>query len=202
VIPIQLESPRALDHRWKHSLPTWAFENRPTLVRAALILVANYIHGDYEGEDESGPLRSRPYIQDVIATYPSWSRVMGGILAAADITHFLGNLDAFSASVNVGEGELSEFIEALAKRLNGRTVTRDELATIVDGQGESGIPGVGTPIPLPLELTAGNYKTTSERLGYRLLRPYRGAVVGGFKVVCHEGRPTRWSFESTAKEKS
>ena len=70
-----------LDRKFRHELPAWAESNRAELAQAALVLVQNWI------------ARGKPFGTRVLGSFESWSRVMGGILNAADVRGFLGNLE-------------------------------------------------------------------------------------------------------------
>jgi hypothetical protein len=74
---------------WRHpDLVGWATAQRTALVGAALTLVQNWIvHGQ--------PLGTHP----TLGSFERWSAVMGGILDAAGIPGFLGNLTTFYEEV-------------------------------------------------------------------------------------------------------
>lgn len=66
---------------FKHDLPHWAHEHRAELVWAALVLVRNWLaQGRKPGKQSLG-------------SYESWAATVGGILEAADIHGFLGNME-------------------------------------------------------------------------------------------------------------
>jgi hypothetical protein len=76
------------DRPWRRAafrhpdLLRWAREQRGALVHAALTLVQAWM------------ARGRPLAAERLGSFESWSEVMGGILAAAGVPGFLGNLDA------------------------------------------------------------------------------------------------------------
>lgn len=71
---------------FKHeNLYQWAAQQRPKLVWAALTLAQNWI------------VKGRPYTGRTLGSFENWCKVVGGILEAADIPGFLGNLDDFYA---------------------------------------------------------------------------------------------------------
>jgi putative DNA primase/helicase len=89
---------------WKHPLPEWAFEERQSLVQAALILIANYVHGDPDfswPDDKTGDFaRTRSVGSRFMGTYERWSQIMGGILAAAGVSGFLANREELHADAD------------------------------------------------------------------------------------------------------
>jgi hypothetical protein len=75
---------------FRHTLPEWAIENRSSLVWAALTLVQHWVA---QGKPA---WTGRP-----VASFERWSRVMGGILQAADIQGFGTNEATFRRERNV-----------------------------------------------------------------------------------------------------
>jgi hypothetical protein len=76
---------------FKHDdLRGWVEKNRGVLVWACLTIIQNWVA---RGKPDSG--------ENVLASYENWSRVMGGILAEAGITGFLGNRQELSQSSNL-----------------------------------------------------------------------------------------------------
>ena len=67
---------------FKHPYPEeWAKENRGILVRAALVLVQNWV------------MKGCPQSDNKLGSFERWSAVIGGILEVNNIRGFLGNLD-------------------------------------------------------------------------------------------------------------
>ena len=62
---------------FKHELPRWAYVHRAELIRACIILVRNWL------------ALGRPDGGRSLGSYETWSRVMGGIIEAAEIPGFL-----------------------------------------------------------------------------------------------------------------
>lgn len=82
-------------------LRNWIVEYRAKLVWSCLVLVQNWI--------ATGRERSKVHL----ASYEDFAAVMGGILEAAGISGFLGNLDAFRGSAKIEATEESGYMQAL-----------------------------------------------------------------------------------------
>jgi hypothetical protein len=80
---------------WRHpQLLEWATENRGDLVWAALVLWRHWI--------ASG---RRAFTGELLGSYEDWSRVMGGLLEAAEVPGFLENLpELYEASDSATSG--------------------------------------------------------------------------------------------------
>jgi hypothetical protein len=177
---------------WKHPLPEWANANRAELVAACLTLAANYFYGTHEEVNWEGEVyRSRPAASDVLASYSNWSKTLGGILAAAGIEGFLGNLDKLHATAAVVVSEEAEFLADWFER-QAQPYTLRELVSIVGNVvGPDG--HVWQPAELPLELR-GHGEKLEVKLG-AWLRDHRDSVIGGYRVRKVEGRPSKWTVE-------
>jgi hypothetical protein len=190
IVPIYLD-PGDVDPTsrtgWKHKLPEWANEHRGDLAAAALTLAGHYLEGTQEDVDWEGEVyRSRPEVNDVLASYPRWSKTMGGILKAAGVSGFLQNLERLHAEAAVNVSERGVFLADWFDR-QVEPVTLDHLAIIL---GEYG----GHPAAqLPLELR-GQRDNFTVKLGY-WLRAHRDSVNGGYRVRKVEGRHAKWSVE-------
>jgi hypothetical protein len=75
---------------FRHMLPEWAIENRASLVWAALTLIQHWVA---QGQPA--------WKEQPVASFERWSRVMGGILQAADIPGFGTNAGTFRQARNV-----------------------------------------------------------------------------------------------------
>ncbi len=106
---------------FKHpDLESWAKEHRGELVWAALTLVRNW------------QAKGRPQGERVLASYESWSAVMGGILSAAGGTAFLANMDETkNVAVDEEEENDAEFIEAWWRSHGEAWVLARDLAGLV-----------------------------------------------------------------------
>jgi len=83
------------------NLRDWASENRGRLIWAALTLAQSWLSA------------GRPPAPDtkLLGSFESWSRVIGGILAHADIPGFLGNLDEFYEAADLEGAVWREFVD-------------------------------------------------------------------------------------------
>lgn len=64
----------------------------------------------------------KPPGQEILASYESWSRVMGGILGAAGVEGFLGDRDEVKAATGDSEAPLRAFVEAWWNRFGSDEV--------------------------------------------------------------------------------
>jgi hypothetical protein len=90
------------EERYRHpNLPQWAGEHRGELLGAILTLARNwYANGQPEPSTPS------------LGKFEDWCRVIGGILEAAGIGGFLGNLDALYSGVDAESPEWEGFLSA------------------------------------------------------------------------------------------
>lgn len=170
---------------WKHQLPGWAIANRPELVSAALTLVANYLHGERSSwtDDEGNLLRYRASSAAFLGSYPAWSNVMGGILGAAGVDGFLGNVDRLREDADRETDENAQFLAYWSEGWPN-PLSVDELAVGIEREG-----AIGKPVPLPMSLRGRG------DLDVKLatwLRDHRKGVYGGYRVRKVDGRPNRW----------
>jgi hypothetical protein len=109
-VPIRLDAKTERPYRrtgptegsvWRHPLPEWALENRRDLVTAALILIRWWVQ---QGQ--------RSVVTGRVGSYESWEGVIRGILDAAGIEGFLGNLGDLDATEDSERDELAEFLTA------------------------------------------------------------------------------------------
>ncbi len=83
---------------FKHDpLMSWAVANRDELVHAALILVRAWISA------------GRQTTQDRLGSFEQWAAIMGGLLKAAGVVGFLGNLEELYADADVDGEAWREF---------------------------------------------------------------------------------------------
>ena len=170
---------------WAHKLPQWANEHRAELVGACLTLAANYFAGEldvYAGDYQ------RPDVADVLASFPAWSKIMGGILKAAGIPGFLGNLDKLHAEATVAVNEHAAMLADWFER-QAQPYTLRELPGVLGAHPAQGI----REAELPLELR-GHGDKFEVKLG-TWLRDHRDEVIGGYRVRKVDGRPSKWRVE-------
>ena len=103
----------------------WVRENRGRLVWSALVLVRRWLAA---GQPEPQCLR--------LGMYEPWTRVIGGILAAAGIPGFLGNLDHLYDDADEEGNAWRGFLSAWWEKFSGREVKSAdlfEIASEMDG---------------------------------------------------------------------
>lgn len=127
VCPIRLRAPDVVArHRGSSSfrhpdLHGWALKHRAELVQACLTLVKHWLDGpvlvDVHGgfvrlaQDEEGWHRQQS--ERTLGSFERWADVVGGVLAAADVRGFLGNLDEARLEMDVEEQDTREFLSTV-----------------------------------------------------------------------------------------
>jgi hypothetical protein len=105
----KMEQPWKRD-KFKHDpLMNWVNENRHELVGAFLTLIQHWV------------AEGRPKGSKTLGSYESWAGITGGILEAAGVTGFLGNLDKLYDRADAEAREWKDFI-ALWDEKHGRTI--------------------------------------------------------------------------------
>lgn len=109
---------------FRHDLEKWTAEHRAELAWAYLTLVRHWFaQGQPKGTQKLG-------------NYERWSEVIGGILGAADIPGFLGNLDAFYEAVDSESDGWRAFTELWWTVFQDRPVRANELFSLLqDAEG-------------------------------------------------------------------
>jgi putative DNA primase/helicase len=197
--PEEMVTPRQRGRdAWRHAdLKTWTRENRRELVRAALILVQNWLEGPVVQRD--GPeivrepeLREPP--ERSMGSFENWAQVVGGILAAAEVGGFLSNVDELRDDLIVddGEGGGAEQFLAAWERAAGEPYTAKELATLCR---------FGGPLHdyLPESLALEHDRDLPKKIGY-WLKENKGVAHGGRAVVKAPKRDgvNRWEVRAVA----
>jgi hypothetical protein len=118
---------------FQHELPSYAYEQRPDTVWAALVLVQAWLAA------------GRPaWSGRTLGGYEDWSKVVGGILAHAGIEGFLSNLDEMYDEADSESETLVTFVELWWKAHGSDPATTSQLVRVADsGEG-------------PLDLGSGN----------------------------------------------
>jgi putative DNA primase/helicase len=153
-------------------LLAWVSDNRGKLVWAALVLIRNWL-----ALGRTVPEKLKP-----LGSYEQWSRVMGGILAAAEIPGFLGNLEEFYELADHEGAVLRVFVGSWWEKHQSHDVGTTELLPIakeIDG----------------LELHGKDDGGLRRSLG-KLISKQRDRVIGT-KRICMAGttnRATRWKL--------
>jgi len=183
---------------WTHPLPKWANDNRAELVMACITLAANYFAGNWttiEAADGTAEeVRTRPATMDVLATFPMWSHVMGGILKAAGLPGFLGNLDKLHAEASVTTNEEADFLSEWFTRQGGSQGNAFTLTELCGGF-FAARPDLGYPAAVELPLGLRGHGDKFEAKFGAWLRDHHSQVIGGYRVKKVGQRPTRWVVE-------
>jgi hypothetical protein len=107
---------------FKHAdVRAWAAASRGWLIWAALILVRNWI------------AVGRPEGKKVLGMFESWAKVIGGILDAANVGGFLGNIDEFYLEADREGGHWRAFLAAWWAAHSTRPVTVADLVALAVG---------------------------------------------------------------------
>ena len=103
--------------QFRHAdLRAWVRQHRSELVWAALVLGRAWLA---RGRPASGTPQ--------LGMFESWSQVLGGILAAAEISGFLGNLEDFYATTDAEGAEIRAFLAAWWDKHRDADVTAAQL---------------------------------------------------------------------------
>lgn len=166
-------------------LRNWIVESRAELVWSCLVLVQNWI--------ATGRKRSKIHL----ASYEDFAAVMGGILEAAGISGFLGNLDAFRMSAKIESNEDSEFMQALVKQKDPSVEfsTDDAHGILFDPAGRLLFPSLN----IKEDDRAAQMRILGLRLGNHVGRRFKLLVKGvetevRFERAGKKDHSTRWRF--------
>jgi hypothetical protein len=101
---------------FKHyPLRQWVLDNRPALVRAVLTIIRGWI--------ASG----RPDTDQVLGSFESWSKIVGGILQWLGVPGFLSNAEELYETADIEGSEWREFVAAWWDRFGPRFVSGGDL---------------------------------------------------------------------------
>ena len=139
MLPIRMASrhhaPELREGPWKYpNFTGYLMENRPRLVWAAHVLIAWWLQQGGHARRPGGP---------VMGSFEAWSDVLGGILEAAEVPGFLGNLDAYKGRNAEGRGDERAAVEMLAKWFPARNF--DAADVMMSMQSVTGAPLPGLP---------------------------------------------------------
>lgn len=113
---------------FKHfPLDAYVSSNRAPLYRALLILTQNWLA---QGSPEPSSA--------IMASYESWSRVVGGILESAGVSGFLTNREKVD-SYTAGEGEEDPYREFVAAWLDAARDPKDPVTREMRASGDNGL---------------------------------------------------------------
>ncbi len=99
-------------------LLAWARERRPDLIHAALVLGRAWVAA------------GRPEGPGVLGMFEAWCKVMGGLLAVAEVPGFLRNIQDFYADADAEGAAIRAFVAAWWEAHRDRRVTAQELFAI------------------------------------------------------------------------
>jgi hypothetical protein len=199
IAPIYLDA--GVEAPWDHEpaggyrhpdLIGWARVNRARLVWAALTLIQNWLDGaEYIGADENGDLdylrsSERVSAPRMLASFESWSNVIGGILAAAGINDHLGNRDKLHETADEEQHELATFLASWADKIT-EPIETAQLKQYVQ---------YGGPLydDLPTELRGLRVETLEKQLPV-YLRSNRRKPAGGLRLDYITGKRRKWIVE-------
>ena len=98
-----------------HPLGQWILGNRPALVRAVLTIVRGWVAAGMPDTDQ------------VLGSFESWSKVVGGILQWCGVPGFLANTEELMEIADTEGSEWREFVTAWWDRFGHRFVTTTDL---------------------------------------------------------------------------
>jgi hypothetical protein len=136
----------------------WVLENRPRLIRAALILVRKWMAAGC------------PKGKEVLGSFEDWGYVMGGILDHAGISGFLGSQDELYELADAEGQEWREFVAIWSREHGSEWVRVKDLMEIAERDDL-------------LPVTRGEKGERSERVrvGQRLSQ-MRGRLLGTYRI--------------------
>lgn len=152
-----------VDRPWKRSqfrhgdLRAWARKHRSDLVWAALTLVQSWV------------VAGQPRGTQRLGSYEDWAAVHGGILATADISGFLDNIDLFYEAADIEGVVWRQFVELWAEKFGEAevgTVELFDIALTVEG----------------LDFGKGSEHAQKTSLGKALVK-HRDAVITDHRIV-------------------
>lgn len=175
---------RPANHFRHPDLHGWASGQRPALVSACLTLVRHWLEGAARMMPDGTFERHehRQASDETLGSFGRWADVVGGVLAAADVPGFLGNLEDLRARMDPDSQEIADFVLTWRERLGDAWLTSDELASAC-------APGGALSASLPAAVDDRNVRKS---LRY-WLRSHRGQTHAGLTVRGSGSRPLRWS---------
>ena len=165
----------------------WGRAERGRLVEAALTLIQHWLDGEAFA-DAAGVFDRAEGVRHAadrtLGSFERWAEVIGGILRAADVPGFLGNLDRLEAEANDETHEVMDFLAAWHD-LGRDPMTSDELAPMC-------APGGLLHSSAPIKLTDGFLKDV--RIWLRSYNAKGGSRdrFGGYQLLNDDKRPKRW----------
>jgi hypothetical protein len=110
-------------------LDAWLPENRGRIIAAILTIArAWYIAGQPQGN-----------ALPVFGSFEEWTRIIGGMLAYAEVSGFLGNLDSFQDEADYESWQWKRFLQALKGQFGDDFFTTAEIASFVFYTNSNGV---------------------------------------------------------------
>lgn len=175
--------------KWRHpNLLEWIEGQRDELVRAAITLVKNYHLGQKEVDLMGEEYIRREVPPRVHGSFAAWSHVMGGVVTAAGVPGFGGNLDRLYDEQSDDDADEAVFLEDWP---DGRRMTAAEVLQWVT----VGLDGGLRQGEAPPSLRNRFDKLDHQSVGIGL-RGLRGKVRNGRRLMNdRSARPTMWYVE-------
>jgi len=181
---------------FKHAdLFGWTSKNRAQLASAALTLVRHWQAGDVEARDEGGHRFIRGEVraasERTMGSYEAWAEVVGGILHAAGVSGFLGNLNRLRVEANPEAREGLAFVEAWHVRSEDPLSLRELTKLCTYGS------ALYTHLPTKLAEHAMDEDKLRLRLRYWLRDNRRFNEFQILDMTGGEGRTAKWAVRRT-----
>ena len=163
-IDAKMERPEERDtKKFKHpDLEQWATKNRSELLWAALVLVQAWI------------AKGRPLGPQVMGSYESWAKMLGGILAACGIDGFLANKDRRRRDSDDEAAQWRAVCRAWYDHHGTKDVGSKDIYEIVKANDL-----------LPWIMAADKEQGQKQRLGHALVK-VKNRCFGDFRIVAAE----------------
>ncbi len=196
VVPIRLDVPKPQGYEYdRPHLMEYVKKERRKLVNACVVLVANYLNHRAEFDLAGDVVASSPDSQDTLDSFPAWSRIMGGILAGANIEGFLDNRDDWMTEAVADSADSGYFFTQWHERLAETPVTLDELLHVIGGRKTDGELILGMkPMDSPEETQDSRGEVTKSKLGAFLRGANGSEVIPGFRLSRRDTRPATWKL--------
>jgi hypothetical protein len=156
----------------------WTLENRATILGALLTLVSAWCAAGRPGPGTS------------FGSFEGWERVVGGILAHAGVSGFLGNMKAFRSDSDYSVALWDAHLAGLREHFGNRDFVTKDVVTWLSRH-----PDTAEAPPGLADLSAPGY---ARNLGQAYQR-HRDRWYGGFRLVRREGtghgKVAKWSVD-------
>lgn len=140
------------------SIEAWVRENRPNIISALCKIVQNWLDADYT------------YTGRLHGSYEEWSKVIGGILGAANVPGFLGNVDELRSKTDTDRAAWASFMFRWFKEFGSEATKAGDLRELFEKDSD-----------LAGQLGNGQEAARTTRLAF-LLRKRVDGIFGGIKI--------------------